>query len=66
MSPLPRVNINEPKYDQNSYLGRAKHFFLLTNPINVLASSSKLEEARQIVLKYRAGKEDPLTSLQAP
>ncbi|XP_037730370.1 sideroflexin-1-3 [Drosophila subpulchrella] len=59
MSPLPRVNIDEPKYDQNSYLGRAKHFFLLTNPINVLASSSKLEEARQIVLKYRAGKDVP-------
>ncbi|KAH8344490.1 hypothetical protein KR084_006216 [Drosophila pseudotakahashii] len=59
MSPLPRVNIDEPKYDQNSYLGRAKHFFLLTNPINVLASTSKLEEARQIVLKYRAGKDVP-------
>ncbi|XP_070072422.1 sideroflexin-1-3 isoform X2 [Drosophila takahashii] len=59
MSPLPRVNIDEPKYDQNSYLGRAKHFFLLTNPINVLASPAKLEEARQIVLKYRAGKDVP-------
>ncbi|XP_016950716.1 sideroflexin-1-3 [Drosophila biarmipes] len=59
MSPLPRVNIDEPKYDQNSYLGRAKHFFLLTNPLNVLASPSKLEEARQIVLKYRAGKDVP-------
>eukprot|EP00099_Drosophila_melanogaster_P022079 NP_649460.3 sideroflexin 1/3, isoform A [Drosophila melanogaster] len=59
MSPLPRVNIDEPKYDQNSYLGRAKHFFLLTNPLNVLASASKLEEARQIVIKYRAGKDVP-------
>jgi len=58
MSPLPRVNIDEPKYDQNSYLGRAKHFFLLTNPLNVLASASKLEEARQIVIKYRAGKKE--------
>ncbi|EDW95648.1 sideroflexin-1-3 isoform X1 [Drosophila yakuba] len=59
MSPLPRVNIDEPKYDQNYYLGRAKHFFLLTNPLNVLASDSKLEEARQIVLRYRAGKDVP-------
>ncbi|XP_017081688.1 sideroflexin-1-3 [Drosophila eugracilis] len=59
MSPLPRVNIDEPKYDQNAYLGRVKHFFLLTNPLNVLASASKLEEARQIVLKYRAGKDVP-------
>ncbi|XP_017026730.1 sideroflexin-1-3 [Drosophila kikkawai] len=59
MSPLPRVNIDEPKYDQNTYIGRAKHFFLVTNPLNVLASSAKLEEARQIVLKYRAGKDVP-------
>ncbi|XP_016983462.1 sideroflexin-1-3 [Drosophila rhopaloa] len=59
MSPLPRVNIDQPKYDQESYLGRAKHFFLLTNPLNVLASPAKLEEARQIVLKYRAGKDVP-------
>lgn len=59
MSPLPRVNIDEPKYDQNSYLGRARHFFLLTNPLNVLATASKLDEARQIVLKYRAGKDVP-------
>ncbi|XP_041565485.1 sideroflexin-1-3 [Drosophila elegans] len=59
MSPLPRVNIDQPKYDQESYVGRAKHFFLLTNPLNVLASAAKLEEARQIVLKYRAGKDVP-------
>lgn len=59
MSPLPRVNIDEPKYDQSTYIGRAKHFFLVTNPLNVLASSAKLEEARQIVLKYRAGKDVP-------
>ncbi|KAH8247333.1 hypothetical protein KR038_002739 [Drosophila bunnanda] len=59
MSNLPRVNIDQPKYDQNTYIGRAKHFFLVTNPLNVLASSAKLEEARQIVLKYRAGKDVP-------
>ncbi|XP_020798430.1 sideroflexin-1 [Drosophila serrata] len=59
MSNLPRVNIDEPKYDQNTYIGRAKHFFLVTNPLNVLASSAQLEKARQIVLKYRAGKDVP-------
>lgn len=56
---LPRVDIDKPKYDQNSYLGRAKHFFLLTNPLNLLASNATLDKARQTVERYRAGKEVP-------
>ena len=48
-----RVDIEHPRYDQNTYIGRAKHFFLITNPRNFLASSSQLEKARAIVLDYR-------------
>ncbi|ALC46127.1 CG6812 [Drosophila busckii] len=56
---LPRVDIDQPKFDQSTYLGRVKHFFLVTNPLNLLAGSDELERARQIVLKYRAGKDVP-------
>ncbi|EDW58646.1 sideroflexin-1-3 [Drosophila virilis] len=62
MAAIPRVDIDRPKYDQSTYLGRVKHFILVTNPLNVFASNEELERARQIVIKYRAGKEVPEAS----
>lgn len=59
MTSLPRVDIDKPKFDQGTYLGRAKHFFLVTNPLNLFVSSTQLESARQIVQKYRAGQDVP-------
>lgn len=58
-SGLPKLNLNEPKYDQSTYLNRTKHFFLLTNPLNLLATSAELERARRIVNDYKAGKDVP-------
>ena len=53
-----RINIESPRYDQNTFEGRAKHFFITTNPLNVLASDKQLEKAKEIVDSYRAGTED--------
>jgi len=50
--------IQAPRYDQNTFDGRAKHFFSTTNPLNVLATDAELEKAKSIVEAYRAGKED--------
>jgi len=47
------INIDEPRYDQNTYIGRAKHFFITTNPLNVLASNKDLDDAKQVVEAYR-------------
>lgn len=51
--PVERVNLNEPKWDQSTYVGRAKHFFTVTNPMNLLLSSKDLDEAKQIVTTYK-------------
>nr|XP_054765652.1 sideroflexin-1-like [Lytechinus pictus] len=58
----PRLNLDEPMFDQNLYTGRAKHFFMVTNPLNVLLSSAQLDEAKKLVQLYREGKEPAGTS----
>uniref|UniRef100_A0A6G1SDM9 Sidoreflexin n=1 Tax=Aceria tosichella TaxID=561515 RepID=A0A6G1SDM9_9ACAR len=50
-----RINIDEPRWDQSTYLGRAMHFFTTTDPRNLLCSSQELDEAKLIVTRYRAG-----------
>ncbi|EHB18514.1 Sideroflexin-3 [Heterocephalus glaber] len=49
------VNIQEPRWDQSTFLGRARHFFTVTDPRNLLLSGAQLEAARNIVQNYRAG-----------
>lgn len=47
------INIKEARWDQGTFMGRAKHFFTVTDPRNVLMSSKTLEEAKVIVENYR-------------
>ncbi|XP_051507234.1 sideroflexin-1-like [Myxocyprinus asiaticus] len=49
------INIKEPRWDQSTFMGRAQHFFMVTDPRNVLLSSEVLEDARVIVENYRLG-----------
>ena len=53
-----RINIDSPRYDQNTFQGRATHFFITTNPLNVLATDEKLDRAKKIVEDYRKGTEE--------
>ena len=50
---LPRVDIDLPRFDQSTYLNRAKHFIILTNPLNVFVSSAELDRAARIVRDYK-------------
>ncbi|KAM6182938.1 sideroflexin-3 isoform 3-T3 [Erethizon dorsatum] len=56
MGDLPLdINIQEPRWDQSTFLGRARHFFTVTDPRNLLLSGAELETSRNIVQNYRAG-----------
>ncbi|CAL1527293.1 unnamed protein product [Lymnaea stagnalis] len=50
-----KINIDEPRYDQSTYGGRARHFFITTNPLNLFASGKALDDAKNLVERYRKG-----------
>ncbi|XP_048001707.1 sideroflexin-1-3 isoform X4 [Leguminivora glycinivorella] len=53
------IDLSGSQYDQDTYIGRAKHFFKLTNPLNIFATSAQLDEAKQIVTEYKKTKKMP-------
>jgi len=59
-----KVNIEEPRWDQTTYWGRARHFFTTANPINVFATPGQLDHANEIVTKYRKGENDDSLTLE--
>ena len=50
---MARINLDEPRWDQSEYMGRAKYFFTTANPLNLLCSSAELEKAKDIVSRYK-------------
>ena len=48
-----QVDIEQPRWDQSTYWGRATHFFTTANPLNVFATPTQLDHAKDVVTKYR-------------
>lgn len=47
------IDIDKSEYDLDTFLGRCKHFFEITNPLNLLVSEAELEKARELVIACR-------------
>ncbi|KAF9372167.1 hypothetical protein CPC16_002625, partial [Podila verticillata] len=48
--------VAKPRYDQSTYLGRVKHFIKVTSPRNLFVSGKGLEDAKNLINDYNAGK----------
>ncbi|XP_007901822.2 sideroflexin-1-like [Callorhinchus milii] len=55
----PDINIKEPQWDQGTFMGRAKHFFMVTDPRNIVLSAEALAKAKRTVENYRHGLVSP-------
>jgi hypothetical protein len=58
-APKKRINIESPRWDQKTYWGRVRHFWVTTHPLNLLYSEAELDYAKDIVTRYRNGEDFP-------
>ncbi|XP_076779692.1 sideroflexin-2 isoform X2 [Arvicanthis niloticus] len=61
---LSSFNIDAPRWDQCTFLGRVKHFLNITDPRTVFASEQELDWAREVVQKTRMGLVPPGTQVE--
>ncbi|CAH6945589.1 Sfxn2 [Phodopus roborovskii] len=61
---LSGFNIDAPRWDQSTFLGRVKHFFNITDPRTAFASEQELDWARLVVEKSRMGLVPPGTQVE--
>uniref|UniRef100_A0A3Q3KRG3 Sideroflexin 2 n=1 Tax=Mastacembelus armatus TaxID=205130 RepID=A0A3Q3KRG3_9TELE len=59
---LSSFDIDAPRWDQSTFMGRLKHFFNVTDFRTVLLSDSRLDEAKALVESCRAGSIPPGTT----
>ncbi|XP_015275621.1 PREDICTED: sideroflexin-2 [Gekko japonicus] len=59
---LTMFNIDAPRWDQNTFMGRLKHFFNITDPRTLMVSEQELDRAKALVESCRAGTVPPGTS----
>ncbi|KAL6086601.1 hypothetical protein STEG23_031629 [Scotinomys teguina] len=61
---LSGFNIDAPRWDQHTFLGRVKHFLNITDPRTVFASEQELDWAKTMVEKSRMGLVPPGTQVE--
>jgi len=48
-----RIDIDQPRWNQQTFLGRLKHFAWITDYRTVVVPESRLLEAKQLLEQYR-------------
>lgn len=48
-----RIDIDQPRWDQSTFIGRFKRFFNVANPLNGFHSDKELYQAKELVEAYR-------------
>ncbi|XP_054949305.1 sideroflexin-2 isoform X3 [Pan paniscus] len=61
---LSGFNIDAPRWDQHTFLGRVKHFLNITDPRTVFVSERELDWAKVMVEKSRMGVVPPGTQVE--
>uniref|UniRef100_A0A2K5MI23 Sideroflexin 2 n=2 Tax=Cercopithecinae TaxID=9528 RepID=A0A2K5MI23_CERAT len=61
---LTGFNIDAPRWDQRTFLGRVKHFLNITDPRTVFVSEQELDWAKMMVEKSRMGVVPPGTQVE--
>ncbi|KAA8581369.1 hypothetical protein FQN60_002950 [Etheostoma spectabile] len=59
---LSSFDIDAPRWDQSTFMGRLKHFFNITDWRTALLPDSRLDEAKALVESCRAGSTPPGTT----
>lgn len=61
---LSSFDIDAPRWDQSTFMGRLKHFFNITDCRTALLPDSRLDEAKALVESCRAGSIPPGTTAE--
>jgi len=59
---MQRVDIDQPRWSQDTFVGRLKHFSTITDPRTALCTEEELDNASKLVQQYRLGNEPPGTT----
>lgn len=54
---IPRLNLDQPRWDQRTFYGRLQHFFNITDPRTAFCSEKELDDAKDLITKYKKGEE---------
>eukprot|EP01087_Luapelamoeba_hula_P006295 TRINITY_DN16367_c0_g1_i1.p1 TRINITY_DN16367_c0_g1~~TRINITY_DN16367_c0_g1_i1.p1 ORF type:complete len:337 (+),score=57.02 TRINITY_DN16367_c0_g1_i1:22-1011(+) len=55
-----RIDVDKPRYDQQTFKGRLLHFLDITDVRMWMTSDSQIEQARHIIKRYKNGEKMPI------